>query len=1279
MRSKILTTIGIFFLCLIILFIGLLIFSQTDLFRNSVRKAAEKAVRSITNQKFTIGSIEGNLISKIEVKDIKFSIENEPFVDIAELSIDYSLPIILDRFLSFRKIIPVDNIRISGLHVNLIKYRDGDWNFRKLVPEKEKTVDKKDVEHENVQTKWSIVLSNFTLRDSEIKLDERKKSEVANIDIPELELAAKLLGITRKIELDLKRADVNAPKQHVELKELSAKAFYWKEKASIKNLKGIINGGKVNFDGEAINLRQPEFKFQASVYGYKFEKVGAINAEIEGFGKYINPVNIDAEIKVNVPESEIFEKKVRGSIGKIKMNGTNIAVDNANVKTEFGEAKFSGTADLKRLLTKNGTNDFGIRLALEDISTSNVLTILDKKIKKLPDILNSDLSATLNTTLNIEGNWKEIDDFKAKATMESLTLNGKSLGEIKTNGTMELSSLNVKLDLASSLKNIDVASLLARENLKSNITANLATRVSIPIKGLFFDNFVASVKGEILPSSFSGLRISDGKIDASYSDKTLDVQTLSLNSDSFTIKTKGAKVKGKGVDLGYELKINDLNLVSEFVPKAIFKGALKAEGKVQGEINKPRVTVSADVSGFEFNESYSAKSIMIRGKGTLDLNNPDLDAEINANKISIKKNKLESVNLSAKSKGKDISSEVSIIEDETRNYEIGLRLKDLKSKDKKIEVSKLELNLDDKVLKNKEAILITIAPKKLIVDEFNIHYNNSSVVANGLLDFNGMIKADLSVSNLNLDEISGLLHLEPPLKGVASANIAINGTANVPIVKANIRTQNLAYSQFESDDANLDLNYLDKRLELKFGIVKDKREIFSANGVINADLDLKNIVPNIKKGTLNLKISSNGVDLSPLAGLIEEIKQISGALVADLSVTGKIERPSINGQLKLKDVDLRLHSLRNEFKIASGLFEFQGQKGFLRSAEILSDGGRGTFSGEINLDTLSYTIKGTLDDLLIKPKAVSANIDGNIELKGSEGKISIEGNLKIPRARIIIPEEPKKKLPEIKFVDEEKEEEFVIQDTKETDFFEDNVAINVQASIPRNTWIKGRGANIEIKGKFDIKKEYGGHIKIFGTANTVRGSYKILGKLFTIRRGTVSFRGQHEINPLLDIQALYEVSKVSAFINISGTAKKPEIKFSSDPPMEESDILSYIVFGTSTDKIGSGERNSLQGIAAGIAGGIAVNELKGVLGEELSPDVLRIGSGEAGTEVEVGKYLTDNLYVSYQRGAQDTALGTSTLTTDWVFIEYQIFNFLTLDSQAGGENSGADLFFNFNF
>ncbi len=1279
MRSKILKTIGIFFLCLIILFIGFLLFTQTDLFRDTIKKAAEKAVSSVTNQKFTIGRIEGNLFNGIRINDIRFSIEDEPFVYIAKLSIDYSLPIIFNRFMSFGRVIPVNEIQISGLHIDLINYGNGKWNFKKLVPEKEKAVDKKDVTKENLQPKWSIILSSFILRDAEIRIEEPTKNEVAEINIDELELAAKLLGITKKIELDLKKANVNAPKQHIKLKDLSAEALYSKEKANIKNLKGIINGAKVNFDGEAIDLKQPEFAFQASAYGYSFEKIGVMNAEIEGSGKYVSPANIDAEIKINFPESKILGRKVRGSIEKIKMKGTNIAINNANLKTESGEVKFSGNADLKRLLTKNGTNDFDINLSLQDISTSDVLAILDKKIKKWPDILNNSLSATVNTSLNIEGSWKEIEDFKVKSTTESLTIKGESLGDIDTKGTVEVTRLNVNLDLVSSLKNIDVASVLLQENLKSSITANLTTKDSIPIKGAFLDNFIASVSGEILPSSFAGLRISDGKIDASFSDMTLDIRTLYLNSDSFSVKTKGAKVKGKGLDLGYELKVNDLKLVSEFVPNTIFKGMLKAEGKVQGEINRPKITVSADVSDFEFDEKYKAKSIEIRGDGTLDLNNPNLDGEINVKKISINNNKFESANLTAKSKGKDISSEVSIIEDETRNYEVGLQLKDLTSKDKRIEITKLELNLYDRVLKNREDILITVAPKKIMVDKFNIHYNESSVVANALLDLNGAINGDLNVSNLNLSEISGLLHLEPQLKGMASANISMNGTMDVPIIKGNINTQNLAYSKFESDGTNLTINYLDKKLNLKFDIVKDKRAIFSANGIIDTGLNLKNIVPNLKRGTLSLEISSSGVDLSPLAGLIEEIKQISGTLIADLTVTGTVERPSVDGQVSLENVDLRLHSLRNEFKIANSVFQFQGRKGFLRSAEISSDGGKGTFSGEIDVDALSYSIRGSLDHFLIQPKAISANVDGNVELTGSEGKIDIEGDIKIPRARIIIPDQPKKKLPEIKFVDEDEKGEFVIQDTKETDFFEDNIALDVKASIPRNAWVKGRGANIELKGTFNIIKKYGGHIKIFGTANTVRGSYKILGKLFTIQRGTVSFGGQYEINPLLDIQALYKVSNVNAYINIVGTAEKPQIKFSSDPPMEESDILSYIVFGTSSDKIGSGERNSLQGIATGIAGGVAVNELKGVLGEELSPDVLRIGSGQAGTELEVGKYLTDKLYVSYQRGSQNTTLGTSTLTTDWVFIEYEIFNFLTLDSTVGGENSGADLFYNFNF
>lgn len=1279
MRSKILATIGIFFLFLFILFIGVLALTQTELFRNGIRKLAEKAVSSATNQGFTIGSIEGNLFNGFKVKDVRLSIENEPFVYVAELSVGYSLPVILDRFMSFSKVIPVKDLGISGLDVKLIKYQEGRWNFQKLVPEDKKAVGKEDVKKIDLRPKWSIILSNFILKNSEIKIDDRGKGKVSEIKISELELALKLLGITKRIELNLKKANVSAVKPDIALSDLSVQALYSKEKASLKNLRGKINGAKVNFDGEVLNLKQPEFKFQASAHGYNFNSIGVLNAEIEGSGKYISPEDIKAEISLEVPESEFFGRAFRFSTGKIKIAGTKITLNNANLKTKFGVAEFRGNADLRGLLTKQGKNDFDLECSLHDVNTSEVLAILDQKIKKWPDILNNNLVAALNARLDIKGYWKEVEDFKILAAGENMSLSGPSLGEITTTGTVEVTRPSVNLDLVSSLKNVDLASALKQEKLRSSITASFKTRQSIPIKGDFSDNYAASVEGKILPSLFSGLSISDGRIDASYKKNALDLQSLSLNSDSFTFKTKPSSLKGEGLDLGYELQVNDLNVLSKFLPHTEAKGQLRAAGKVHGEIRKPTVTISASLSDFEFDDYFEAMSTKINGAVTLDFSDMNLDLKVNAEKTSIKNHDFERVDLIVKGKGKQISSEVSILEDGSRNYKVELNLQDPISQEKKIEISKLELNLHNRVLTNRKPMLITIAPDKLIVDEFNIHYNSSSVTANGIYGFDGLINSDLNLSNLNLDEISDILQLEPPLKGIVSADISLKGSVDTPNIAASISAQNLIYSNFKSDITNLGINYLDRRLELAFDIMDEKRAIFSANGTIDTDLSLKSIGPDLKRGNLNLNIHSEGVDLSPLAALIEEIKEISGILITDLSLKGGAERPSINGQFKLQDLKIRLHSLRNTFQIPDLLLDFQGKKGFLRSAEISSDGGKGTFSGEIDLEAIAYTIDGAFEDLLIKPKAVSAIVNGDIKLRGANEQISIEGKLKIPRARINIPDEPKKKLPEIKFVDVDEEEEFLISDTKETDFFKEHVAMDIKASIPRNAWVKGRGANIEIKGNFDIKKKYGGPIRLFGTANTVRGSYKILGKLFTIQRGTVSFRGQEEINPLLDIQALYEVSKVDAFINIGGTAKKPEIRFSSDPPMQESDILSYIVFGTSTNKIGSGERNSLEGIAAGIAGGIAVNQLKDVLGDDLSPDVLRIGTSQGVTEIEVGKYLTDNLYVSYKRGSSDSALGTSTLTTDWVFIEYEIFDFLTLDSQIGGENPGADIFYNFSY
>jgi translocation and assembly module TamB len=336
-----------------------------------------------------------------------------------------------------------------------------------------------------------------------------------------------------------------------------------------------------------------------------------------------------------------------------------------------------------------------------------------------------------------------------------------------------------------------------------------------------------------------------------------------------------------------------------------------------------------------------------------------------------------------------------------------------------------------------------------------------------------------------------------------------------------------------------------------------------------------------------------------------------------------------------------------------------------------------------------------MSNMLMKsyPADVTANLDGDLEIEGKFLNAFIKGNITARNLEIIVPEKPLKEIESIKFIDEQDadKDEFIFTGEKKEDFVEEFIALDLGLDIPRDSWVKGGGANIEVEGKLDIDKSYKEPYFITGNIDVVRGDYQFMGRLFKIENGTVSFRGKKIIDPFLDLRATYEVASVEVFINVTGTAEKPKIQLSSDPPLDENEIVSYLVFGTSSDKLGTDERVEFQEKAGEVLGTMAVGELRNAIGDDLAIDVMTIKGGQTGfrdTHLEIGKYLTDDLYIGYERLSYERyfyeryffspGLPSSTVTANRAVIEYRVFDFLTLESEIG-EEAGADVFFNFDY
>jgi translocation and assembly module TamB len=234
----------------------------------------------------------------------------------------------------------------------------------------------------------------------------------------------------------------------------------------------------------------------------------------------------------------------------------------------------------------------------------------------------------------------------------------------------------------------------------------------------------------------------------------------------------------------------------------------------------------------------------------------------------------------------------------------------------------------------------------------------------------------------------------------------------------------------------------------------------------------------------------------------------------------------------------------------------------------------------------------------------------------------------------------------------------------------------------------GLGAvNITIGGDLRLQKAAGRDVtRLLGTITTVRGTYDFQGRRFTVLRdGTIRFEGGRDINPDLMVSAQRAIQGVLANVNIRGTMKMPELELSSVPPLEQSEILSLIVFNQPINQLGEGEQVALTQRAQQLAAGALASTLTNSLGKALNLTEFSIQAGsDAGTAAQVtaGEQLNANLYAKLEQGFGDVS------TTNFI-LEYEFAKWLRLRTNwLQGSNaqpllfqktqdSGVDLLFTF--
>ena len=365
--------------------------------------------------------------------------------------------------------------------------------------------------------------------------------------------------------------------------------------------------------------------------------------------------------------------------------------------------------------------------------------------------------------------------------------------------------------------------------------------------------------------------------------------------------------------------------------------------------------------------------------------------------------------------------------------------------------------------------------------------------------------------------------------------------------------------------------------------------------------------------------------LAPFEKVFKKVGHIAGDANFSFSIIGKWEKPDMHGELNVSNASFGLKDYPQRISSITGFISLDEDRIIVKKFSGKMGGGDIDVSGVLYHEAFGikrFYLEANLNDITVQPiKDLTINFKGNLLYKGKEDYQGISGDIKIKGANY------KKNVEWTKFAFLSKTKEIPRADVSRFD----KTGLNVRISGKDNIYIKNNVArapamlDIVLRGTIS-------HPILFGRIESKEGFVYFRNNEFKIIHASADFADPYRINPFIELRAETNVSTYDINLSLEGQLAQFSLSLSSDPPLEEMDILSLLTTG----KFGK----ETKGIEGGIGTGQAASFLTGGLQEEVRTliglDRLQIDpyvsktTGTVGPRVTVSERLiSDRLSVTY--------------------------------------------------
>lgn len=1256
-------------------------FTQTAVFKNYLKEKIIQTVNSQTNLNISIEKLEGNLYQTLRLKNVELLLNDTLFASFSSLSAEYDILALRSHQIILNTII------LETPKINCIHYSDSTWNFQHiLIPDKKDSLNRKNQEF------------NF------------------EINIPFISIRKGLVAVHSFIDLlPQKITDIN----------LDLNGFYKTGvlEFHLQNMNFKTQNPTFKIDTASIDLRKDETGIYLHNFLFRTPKSNIITR-----GFYKVDMTLNAGLSANKMDKDDFKlfvpkfnlrcsPEINSSIISVN-DSTRIWLEltnnNQKIKVE------AGIYHLNKVL-------HGEKAALSHLTLLKFINVVPEQWIELPAT-----NLIVNGEVKLSG--KNLLDFNSpvfvKADLKNLDYSGEKIDKLLIDGfytadlinsSVELQTVKGNATIKGSVKNIfsfpEFQFLAATKSFSLSAflpemeDSYIAGKIDVSGNGFNLSNLAINGTIYLENSKLYHVQVDSAVANLKYANNSLEMNAMNLFIDGGWLEGTGNyDLKTKKITSELHSEVDSLTALNYFLRLPVQFKSLKADANISGQANDFLLSGSGKIlnaNGY----SNLAETINASFNGRIKTDSILINLLLNSYKLENNFGRCDSVKTDIKYFNNTLNSAIKVSFEDSLSAVINART---------VLGDTIEINIDSfQVNTPFSQYYMNNKSQTFHVNKNDIHIQNLWIKdrlnpafvlkLNGNLSVEKNNELSLLVKNLDLQKFNRFLSLTDSIKGTVYSEINISGPIQNP-------TANIVANLSKPEYGPLALSEITGKITLKDKLIDAQIAIPEIGNGVFASVKIPLAIYNDSTGFIVQQPDSFNAEITIDSLLFSQIYNnsslpnisISGVLNSKIQASGNFRNPQFFGNIYLKDGNIADDVLGISYNKINASIGLNGSKINLDSFLIKQKEGFLILKGNVEFDSslvsekivnTSVTVDAS-NFTVLKNRQHELQIDAKTFLNTGEKNQEFGGEIKIIQSNFnlneLSPKMAKNDETDIPLLVQsitkqgdshvEDEKEQFIENTveKQRSSILKDITGRLHVLIPHNTWIKSENMNMELKGDFDLVKT-GPFFEIFGTIAINRGNYIIYGKKLSIKEGNITFRGGEKIDPEINLKAdltFKGTDKVSHILELFVTDNilDPTITFTLDKnSISETEAMTILVFGKTSEELAlSGQGSMVSSLGAGKLAQILTSQLTKTLGSTLNLDLVEVASTDNWQTASfvIGKYITNDLFVTYQRGFGETE--GDEITPRKVSLEYKLKRFLFLQLQSGtSKSSGLDIILKF--